>query len=250
MPLTAQCVDGGKVCCLIRGKIRPHPTNKRRQLLPPLHVMSPTRICLVRHGETAWNAERRLQGHEDVPLNTVGVRQAAAVSDALAGTRFDAIYSSDLQRALLTAQAIARHQACRVQIDTRLRERHFGLMQGLTRDEAELRHPGLYARLRSLEPDAVPAGGGESLLAFHARVRALLTEVARIHPAQTVLLVSHGGCLDAIYRFITGMPLEKTRDFPLGNATLNWISHQADHWQLDSWDERQHLANALDELTL
>lgn len=222
----------------------------RPRARPAQQHMPDTRICLVRHGETSWNAQRRLQGHEDVALNPAGLAQAEAVAEALSSTRFDAIFSSDLQRALHTAQHIARHQACALIAEARLRERHFGLMQGLTREEAEVRHPGLYARLRSLEPDAVPGGGGESLLAFHTRVRTLVTEIAHTHAGQTVLLVSHGGCLDAIYRFITGTPLEKPRDFPLGNATLNWVSHHAGHWQLEAWDERKHLNSVRDELAI
>ncbi|PAS99181.1 MAG: histidine phosphatase family protein [Candidatus Dactylopiibacterium carminicum] len=212
--------------------------------------MSQTRICLVRHGETPWNAERRLQGHENIPLNATGRQQAEAAAQALRQWQFDAIVSSDLDRAHETASIIASRQSAAVRFDPRLRERHFGLMQGLTRDEAEQRHPGLYALLRNLEPDSVPAGGGESLLVFHARVREALETLARMHVGQTLLVVSHGGCLDAIYRMVTGIPLSKPRDFPLGNATLNWIEHEAGRWQLLSWDERSHLRGSRDEITL
>ncbi|MDQ7990313.1 MAG: histidine phosphatase family protein [Candidatus Dactylopiibacterium sp.] len=209
-----------------------------------------TKICLVRHGETAWNAERRLQGHEDIPLNALGERQAQAAALALRHTRFDAIYSSDLVRAMRTAQTIAAPHALPVHSDARLRERHFGALQGLTRDEADARLPGEYARFRCLEPDACPPGGGEALARFAQRVHGALDALATRHAGQQILLVSHGGCLDVIYRLVTGKPLETARDFPLGNATLNWIEQRHAIWRLVEWDARQHLDRSADELPI
>ncbi len=207
-----------------------------------------TRICLVRHGETAWNAETRLQGHEDIALNATGEAQARAASEALKQHDFTAIYSSDLIRARQTAEATALRAGTSVQLDAGLRERHFGVFQGLTREEADLLHPGEYARLRMREPDAQPPGGGESLQTFSARVIASLDAIATRHAGSQVLIVSHGGCLDVIYRMVTGKPLTEPRDFPLGNATLNWIAMDHGRWTLLSWDERQHLARSQDEI--
>ena len=108
-----------------------------------------TRLCLVRHGETAWNAERRLQGHTDIPLNAHGLAQAQATAASLAGERFDAAYSSDLARARQTAEAIAGRCRLTPAFDDRLRERHYGAFQSLTYDEARARYPDAYHRFET-----------------------------------------------------------------------------------------------------
>lgn len=212
--------------------------------------MSITRICLVRHGETSWNSEHRLQGHEDIPLNSTGKAQANAASHALSSQHFAAIYSSDLLRARETAETIARQSGQKVFLEPDLRERHFGAFQGLTREEADLRHAGEYTRLRLREPDAHPPGGGESLHVFGTRVRKALQEIVLRHPGDELLVVCHGGCLDVIYRMVTGKPLDEPRDFPLGNATLNWIGFDNGQWRLITWDERAHLACSADETSI
>lgn len=213
-------------------------------------LMPITRICLVRHGETAWNAETRLQGHEDIALNATGREQARAAAEALRAQAFSAIYSSDLIRARETAEAIALGKGQSVQLDAGLRERHFGMFQGLTREEADQLHPGEYARLRTREPDATPPGGGESLLAFAARVRTAIRQIAERHAGSQVLVVCHGGCLDVIYRMVTGKPMNEPRDFPLGNATLNWIESGQDGWKLLAWNEHAHLTRSQDEIAV
>ncbi|MEN3111554.1 histidine phosphatase family protein [Uliginosibacterium paludis] len=209
-----------------------------------------TRICLVRHGETAWNAETRLQGHEDIALNARGREQARAAAEALKAHAFSAIYSSDLIRARETAEAIAHDRGQSVQLDAGLRERHFGMFQGLTREEADQLHPGEYARLRTREPEATPPGGGESLLAFAARVSTTIRQIAERHADSQILVVCHGGCLDVIYRMVTGKLMNEPRDFPLGNATLNWIESGKDGWKLLAWDERAHLTRSQDEIAV
>lgn len=223
-----------------------------RRYLPPAppFTMPNTRICLVRHGETAWNAEQRLQGHEDIPLNEHGRQQARAVARALRDQRFAATYSSDLQRAADTAAAITALHGTSPVLEPGLRERHFGIFQGLTRSEADERYPGEYTRVRMRELDAEPPGGGESLAGFSARVTGKLTELAARHPGADILIVCHGGCLDVIHRMVTGKSLHAARDFPLGNATLNWIAHDDGHWQLLDWDERRHLEASADEIPI
>ncbi|MDO6385242.1 histidine phosphatase family protein [Uliginosibacterium sp. 31-12] len=211
--------------------------------------MPPTRICLVRHGETAWNAEQRLQGHEDISLNARGLTQAIAAAQALSSQRFAAIYCSDLQRAAVTAATIAALHGTEARLEPRFRERHFGALQGLTRTEAEVRYPGLYPRIRMREPATVPPDNGESLAAFAERISSVLLELALRHPGEDLLVVSHGGCMDIMYRLVTGKPLEEPRDFPLSNATLNWISYEAGNWALLSWDERSHLQTSCDEIS-
>lgn len=208
-----------------------------------------TKICLIRHGETDWNVVHRLQGHTDIPLNATGLAQAQATAAALGSVHFDAMYCSDLQRAAKTAQIIAAPRKQQVIAEPRLRERHFGAFQGLTWDEAKERYPSHYTPLRERVVHANPPDGGESLAVFSERITAVLQEIAARHPAQTVLVVCHGGCLDVAYRAATGKPLSALRDFPLSNATLNWLSIGQQGWHLDKWNEENHLVDTREEVS-
>ncbi|WP_347249144.1 histidine phosphatase family protein [Zoogloea sp.] len=207
-----------------------------------------TRICLVRHGETAWNAERRLQGHIDISLNETGLAQANATAMNLTGQRFAAAYVSDLLRARQTADAIAKRCAVVPNIDVRLRERHYGSFQALTYDEARQRFPQDYAHFEKRTPDYVFPGGGESLRQFSARIHAVLHDIAESHRGDIVLVVTHGGVLDIAHRLATGKPLDAPRDFTIPNAALNWIAWDGSVWSLIAWAEQAHLKQALDEL--
>ncbi|MDD3353566.1 histidine phosphatase family protein [Zoogloea sp.] len=207
-----------------------------------------TRICLVRHGETAWNAERRLQGHLDIPLNDRGLTQARATAKSLTGEYFHAAYSSDLTRARQTACAIADQCGLALSYDERLRERHYGAFQALTYDEARQRYPADYHRFEQRDPEFVFPDGGESLRVFADRIHAVLEQIAERHRDQTVLIVTHGGVLDIAHRLSTRNPLETPRDFTIPNAALNWIAHDEQGWQLLAWAEQRHLNQALDEL--
>lgn len=217
-------------------------------MTPSDPMASACRLCLVRHGETGWNAERRLQGHEDIPLNATGEAQAHAASQALQHQRFAALYSSDLRRAHQTALAIAAPHALPVVADARLRERHYGIFQGLTYDEAQRQHPEAYAAFLQRTPGFALPGGGESLDAIVERVATTLGELAARHPGQDILVVTHGGVLDVAYRLATGMDFAQPRDFPIHNAALNWIALTPPGWQLLSWGEPAHGGAALDEL--
>ena len=207
-----------------------------------------TRLCLVRHGETAWNAERRLQGHTDIPLNETGLAQARATASSLVGEGFHAAYSSDLTRARQTAEAIALHCKLDVTHDSSLRERHYGDFQALTYDEARARFPENYQLFESRNPEFAFPGGGESLLGFAARIRTSLERIASAHPGQNVLVVTHGGVLDVAHRLATGKPLDTPRDFTIPNAALNWLGWDGSAWSLIAWAQQQHLQRALDEL--
>ena len=215
--------------------------------LSSTHLTAITRVCLIRHGETDWNAEGRLQGTQDIPLNAAGLRQARAAARALCGQRFDAIYSSDLARARVTAEIIAAELGLPVQLNTALRERHFGPLQALTHAEAAVQHSELHQRIRARETALRPAGG-ESLEDLLSRVQTVLETLATQHAGQTLLIVSHGGVLDIAYRVATGRPLGSPRDFTLNNASINWLAHSAQGWQMLGWAQTAHLQASQDEL--
>lgn len=210
--------------------------------------MGMTRLCLVRHGETAWNAERRLQGHLDVPLNEIGREQARATAEALAAHAFGAVYCSDLVRARATAEATGIRIGRTPTTLTGLRERHYGAFQGLTYDEADARFPQAYARFLGREIDFALPEGGESLRAFSRRVSVTLDEIVNRHVGERILIVTHGGVLDVAHRVATGKPLNTPRDFEIPNAALNWIEHRDGTWNLIAWGERSHLVRSRDEL--
>ena len=200
-----------------------------------------TRLCIVRHGETSWNASGRIQGQLNPPLSTLGEAQALALADVLRNTRFDAIYSSDLTRAIDTAKPIARQLAQAFVTLRALRERHYGRWQGLLYEEIINVHPDAWRRHAERDPHHHPPGG-ESLTAFAERVRGCLAWLLTRHPGYTLLLVAHGGVLDIANRMVRDRPLEAARDFETGNAALNWIEHDAGRWRLLAWNDRRHLA--------
>lgn len=205
------------------------------------------RICVVRHGETGWNAEHRLQGHTDIPLNDTGRAQAKVTAALLAGERFDAAYTSDLQRAADTAQAICADGPA-PQVREALRERHYGVFQGLTYAEAEAQHPVAFGHFKARTPDFVFPGDGESLAGFAERIRNAFEAIADQHPGQTVLVVCHGGVLDILHRLASGRPLEAPRDFKIPNAALNWLRRERTQWHIEAWALEAHLGDARDEL--
>lgn len=176
------------------------------------------------------------------------MRQADALGAALAGTHFDTVYCSDLSRARLTAEIVARAVGRNALPDRVWRERHYGAFQGLTHAEASARFPVDYGRFIERDIAFAFAEGGESLLAFHARVADALGGLVQRHAGCTVLLVTHGGVLDIVYRVVTGMPLQAARNFPIPNAAPSWVGFDGGRWHLGSWADRQHLDQSLDEL--
>lgn len=207
-----------------------------------------TRICLVRHGETEWNAERRIQGQIDIGLNATGLRQAAAAGRWLKGAGIVALYSSDLKRAWTTALALGDALGLTPSAVPEMRERQYGVFEGLTYEEAKANHPDGYAAFEGRNAD-YDFENGESLKAMYARVIGKLKEIAAAHPGRNVAVVLHGGVLDIINRFVRGNSLETPRDFLIPNAGLNWIAAVDGLWKLETWGETAHLeAGALDEL--
>jgi probable phosphoglycerate mutase len=209
--------------------------------------VSATRLCLVRHGETAWNAEGRVQGQVDVPLSAVGRAQARAVAAALAGERFAAIYSSDLARVRQTAEPAAERLGLPVALDSRLRERHYGMFERHTYVEVRERYPAEYARFRDKDLD-FDFVSGESLRTFAARALACVAALIERHAGESILVFTHGGVLEMVYRHASGRTLSSPRDFELPNAGLNRVEAGPNAWRVDAWAEVAHLERALDDL--
>lgn len=210
---------------------------------PAFHLPPPTRICIVRHGETDWNAERRIQGQTDIPLNANGYKQAFATARGLAKEQFAALYSSDLQRARDTAAPAAQLLQLPLQPEPGLRERHYGDYQGLTQDEIKTRED--YPRYISRDPHFA-FGSGESLAAFSDRIKETINRLAQRHAGESIVLFAHGGVLDIVYRIATYRPLETARDFPIPNAALNWIEVGNPGWQLLDWGAQAHLEGSME----
>ena len=207
-----------------------------------------TRLCLVRHGETEWNTQRRIQGQIDIGLNENGLRQAEAAGRWLRTAGITAIYSSDLSRAWTTAERIGAALGLKPQPAPELRERRYGIFEGLTFAELKTRHPASFAAYEARDPD-YDFETGESLRTMFERVTRKLTTLALAHPGESIVVVLHGGVLDIVNRFVRGNPLEMPRDFLIPNAGINWISVVDGQWQLDTWGETDHLEpGALDEL--
>ena len=206
-----------------------------------------TRLCIVCHGETAWNAEHRVQGQLDVPLNAIGQAQALAASKVLAQEKFDAIYSSDLSRARQTAQQTATLFSMNIIEDKELRERHYGIFERLTYAEVKVRYPEDYARFEARDPEYA-FRTGESLKDFSARSIKVISAIAERHKGQSVAVFTHGGVLDKLYRFITGLPLSAERDFGIPNAGLNRIEVTPSGWKIRAWADIAHLESALDDI--
>jgi probable phosphoglycerate mutase len=206
-----------------------------------------TRLCIVRHGETAWNAEHRVQGQLDVPLNAIGQAQALAASKVLGKEKFDAIYSSDLSRARQTAAHTAGLLSMEVKIDEALRERHYGIFERLTYAEVKVRYPEDYARFEARDPEYA-FRTGESLKDFSARSIKVISAIAERHKGQSVAVFTHGGVLDKLYRYITGLPLSAERDFGIPNAGLNRIEVMDADWKIRAWADIAHLENAMDDI--
>ncbi len=208
-----------------------------------------TELVVVRHGETDWNAEGRMQGHEDVELNAKGIRQSQAIAARLAGDSFAALYSSDLKRAYQTAQYIAGIIGCDIISDNQLRERHLGILQGFTKEEALQRFPEVYSRFLGGDPDYV-IPEGESRRQKYQRSVACLKEITRRHPDDRVLVVTHGGVLIDLVRLAFGLPLTSRVTIKLFNAGINCFHVENDQWKLVTWGEICHLReiSAADEL--
>lgn len=201
---------------------------------------SATQLIALRHGETAWNAEQRIQGQLDIALNDTGRWQAGRLGQALMGAGVQAIYSSDLSRAADTAAPLAQAIGLPVTADERLRERHFGDWQGSRYPEIEERWPAAALAWRRREPDFGPPGG-ETLADFHARSVAIYTALCQRHPGQVIAVFAHGGLLDCLHRAATHQPMQAPRTWLTANARINRMLYTGEGFALVGWNDDGHL---------
>jgi probable phosphoglycerate mutase len=199
-----------------------------------------TRVIAIRHGETAWNVDNRIQGQLDIPLNAFGREQARRVGEALAADDIAAVYSSDLMRAFETAEAVAGRTGRTIIADVGLRERGFGIFEGMSFKEIEARWPDQSARWRRRDVGFGPEGG-EALSDFYARAVACATRLAAAHPGEAIVLVAHGGVLDCLYRAASHIALDAPRSWQLGNASINRLLYSPQGFSLVGWSDTHHL---------
>ncbi len=210
--------------------------------------MGATTLLLIRHGETAWNAEHRIQGHLDIPLSLTGIQQAARLANRLAGEPIAAVYSSELARAWLTAEPLAERLGLDVIAEPRLRERSFGIFEGQTLDEIERNHPEDFRRWRARD-SAWAMAGGETGQVLIDRVLQALHDLAARHAGGTVAAVTHGGVLDVAYRAARSLAWDAPREHQMLNASINRVHASAapPSLALIHWGDVDHLAESRDE---
>lgn len=210
--------------------------------LPDNGAMRELELVLVRHGETDWNRELRFQGQIDVPLNATGHAQALRVAERLAGEPVQQLYSSDLTRTLQTASPAAQCLKLPSLADRALREQAFGVIDGMRVPDIQSRHPDLWARWLAFDPDDAPPGG-ESQRQFQARVMGALERLMLRHAGQTLVIVTHGGVLDMVYRAACGLPLGGPRQCAIPNAGISRVRTDGRALEIVSWADTAHLAD-------
>jgi probable phosphoglycerate mutase len=202
--------------------------------------MDRTQVIIVRHGETEWNLRLIRQGHLDSPLTDRGMAQAKALAQRLAQEKFTTLYSSDLGRAVQTAQEIANVTGHSIVTDPRLRERHLGIFQGLSGQEIQARFPEEYRFHRTLGPTYV-IPEGESVEQQVARNIEYLNELAEKHLGEAIVVVTHGGVLSGLFRHTFSIPFTAPRRFDFTNAGLNVFAYEDGNWFLQVWGDVSHL---------
>ncbi len=198
-------------------------------------------LFIVRHGETVWNREGRIQGHTDVALSDKGKDQAARLADRLSSVPFDAAYASDLCRASATASLILQGRDVPLYPTSRLREYHKGAFEGMTDGELRAQFPDEYPSYVSKDLDYAPEGG-ESTRDVSDRMSSVICEIKERHLDERVLVVGHGGSLRAAMMALLGMPLDANWRFVFGNCTLTIVDTYHDNAVLRLFNDGSHLS--------
>ena len=179
--------------------------------------MKESEIILIRHGETEWNSQQRMQGHSNSDLSSVGQAQIQALGQWMKNVPFDHIYSSDSLRAKQTAEAITQFSGHDLKIDLRLREKNLGVFEGLTSEEARERHPEVF-RLFKTAGSKYVIDEGESTQQLQDRALEIVEEIRIKHPEERVLLVTHGGFIRVVMKHSLGLSLETPTRFLIRNT--------------------------------
>lgn len=201
-----------------------------------------TELIVIRHGETDWNRQHRFQGQIDVPLNATGIDQAERLGLRLADEPIDLLVCSDLLRARRTAEPLWRQRGLAPVVDPLWREQGFGLLEGLDVPTIRSRHADLWDRWVRHEADYALPQGGESNRDFHARVMGALRSLVAAHAGRRVVVVTHGGVLDMLWREAHRLPLHGPRACDIPNTGINRLRWQGDALQIVQWADAAHLA--------
>jgi broad specificity phosphatase PhoE len=199
-----------------------------------------TTLLLVRHGRSSWNSAGRVQGQIDIPLDEVGLEQAEYVAERLSATPIQAIFSSPLERARVTAEAIGSRLNLPVTCDDRLMEYQFGVVSGLTWTEVVEQQPEL-ARRWADDAWAVPIEGSEGRQNFAVRVTAVMDDIIARHPDQQVAVVAHGGTFSVYLAKLLGLDLRRRHPFHFGNASLSSIEVRPNAFSIHFLNDTCHL---------
>ena len=194
--------------------------------------MKETEIILIRHGETEWNSQQRMQGHSNSDLSSVGQVQIQALGQWMKNVPFDHIYSSDSLRAKQTAEAITQFSGHELKIDLRLREKNLGVFEGLTSEEARERHPEVF-RLFKTAGSKYVIDEGESTQQLQERALEFIEEIRLRHPEERVVMVTHGGVVRVLMKHALGLSIDAPTRFIIKNTGIfgliwneNWLVTQ------------------------
>ncbi len=204
-----------------------------------------TEFILIRHGETDWNKALCFQGHIDVELNKAGQDQAQRIADRLANEPADALICSDLLRAQQTAKVIKQASklpwARNFVVTAGLREQDFGVVDGLTVENIQQKYPDSWSEWVKHDENYC-FERGESTVNFHLRVMKAMEHLAQTYPNKTLVVVTHGGVLDMIYRSANGLSLSGPRRTDIPNAGLSRVHSSHFGLKILEWGQTQHLA--------
>ena len=201
--------------------------------------MKETEIILIRHGETEWNSQQRMQGHSNSDLSSVGQAQIQALGQWMKNVPFDLIYSSDSLRAKQTAESITQFSGHELQFDQRLREKNLGVFEGLTSEEARERHPEVF-RLFKTAGSKYVIDEGESTQQLQDRALEIVNEIRIKHPEERVLLVTHGGFIRVVMKHSLGLSLETPTRFLIRNTGVFRLVWE-DKWIVSQMGGVSHL---------
>ncbi|MEC9461157.1 MAG: histidine phosphatase family protein [SAR324 cluster bacterium] len=194
--------------------------------------MKETEIIFIRHGETEWNSQKRMQGHSNSDLSEVGMGQIQALGELMKNVSFDHIYSSDSLRTRQTAEAITQYSGHTLQFDQRIREKNLGVFEGLTSTEARERHPEIYRLFKTAGANYV-IDEGESTQQLLERALEFIEEIRRRHPQERVVMVTHGGVVRVLMKHALGLSIDAPTRFIIKNTGIfgliwneNWLVTQ------------------------